>query len=428
MTVRLRNNVVVHDMDFSEIADGALAVYAGAGEGPPSVYLTGIEVYNCSFTNCSADHGTWSAGALHIGQLDGALIHNNVIRENQGYGIKYIDYGWYKGVKVYDNDIEVPIHDPAWGSDICIEMWNMEGETEVYGNTCNTWLSTSPGRILGKEFSCAVHDNRIIVPEGAAESEAIEVIMSGHGWSEKALVYGNYIDNSSYGVALWGGVDISDVKIYRNVFRSNNTGWAHAGVLIKTDGSGTYNGVSVDNNVFDECTNAVFIIGGGGNIPTLDFRNNIIMNCGNAIAIQDAQTDIDSRNNCVWQSGATPGSSNIESDPELNLKGDRADPYYRPLSATSAVVDAGIDVGLPYIGTAPDIGAFEFEGDVTTHVAIPARTSSNRITKARKALFLFNGKMVDWGKVPTYRSAGSCVDSENEGILINIDRGQKHLR
>lgn len=38
--------------------------------------------------------------------------------------------------------------------------------------------------------------------------------------------------------------------------------------------------------------------------------------------------------------------------------------YFLKLSSASDAIDAGIDVGLPYSGVAPDLGAFEYDGDI----------------------------------------------------------------
>lgn len=44
----------------------------------------------------------------------------------------------------------------------------------------------------------------------------------------------------------------------------------------------------------------------------------------------------------------------------------RGDPRYLHLSADSPAIDVGVDVGLPYTGEAPDLGAFEFDVVDTT--------------------------------------------------------------
>ena len=59
-----------------------------------------------------------------------------------------------------------------------------------------------------------------------------------------------------------------------------------------------------------------------------------------------------------------PSGNFIDNDPGLTLSGKKPYPYYAPRLETSFVVDKGVDVGLPFKGAAPDIGAYEF-GDET---------------------------------------------------------------
>ena len=47
----------------------------------------------------------------------------------------------------------------------------------------------------------------------------------------------------------------------------------------------------------------------------------------------------------------------------LTRAGEKPAPFYEPTSATAFVVDRGEDVGLPFAGAAPDLGAFEFGSD-----------------------------------------------------------------
>ena len=61
-------------------------------------------------------------------------------------------------------------------------------------------------------------------------------------------------------------------------------------------------------------------------------------------------------NEISYENGAAPPAhythfNSIKKDPKLNKD-------FR-LNAGSPAIDAGFDVGLPYYGSAPDIGAFE---------------------------------------------------------------------
>jgi len=58
-------------------------------------------------------------------------------------------------------------------------------------------------------------------------------------------------------------------------------------------------------------------------------------------------------------------------DPGLTREGEKPAPFYLPESAESVVVDRGVDVGLPFEGKAPDLGAFEFGGEPWKLEGIP---------------------------------------------------------
>jgi hypothetical protein len=47
-------------------------------------------------------------------------------------------------------------------------------------------------------------------------------------------------------------------------------------------------------------------------------------------------------------------------NPAVRKAGNRPQPYYLPASGSS-LINAGLDVGLPFTGSAPDIGAYEFQ-------------------------------------------------------------------
>ena len=57
--------------------------------------------------------------------------------------------------------------------------------------------------------------------------------------------------------------------------------------------------------------------------------------------------------------------------PGLKREGDKPWPFYVPVAETSNVIDRGVDVGLPFRGRAPDLGAFEFGAEPWTLDDIP---------------------------------------------------------
>jgi hypothetical protein len=91
------------------------------------------------------------------------------------------------------------------------------------------------------------------------------------------------------------------------------------------------------------------------------FRNNISL----AGASADSVCNSDSKNN-TWNGLSASSSDFVSLDTALatqsrNLDGSMASTNLFRLSSGSKMVDKGTGVGLPYKGTAPDLGAFELK-------------------------------------------------------------------
>ena len=67
-------------------------------------------------------------------------------------------------------------------------------------------------------------------------------------------------------------------------------------------------------------------------------------------------------------------SNNLSGDPQINITGNRPDPYYKP-RAGSPLIDKGTNVGLPFTGSAPDIGAYEYGSSTTPPANTPPSVS-----------------------------------------------------
>ena len=202
-----RQNVTLHDLSFSEIDDMAMCVYG-------SDYIAGIKIYNISITNCSKDNTDWSNGSLDIGHLQGAEIYNVTINENRGYGIKFYNNGYFKGLKIHDCNITVPTSDPLWGADICIELWNVYDDCEIYNMTVNTWFSIVVGDKGAGNYSMYIHDNKMVYP-ALHTKEAIEV------GANDMIISNNYIENAGTAFGFYIG------SSGKNNITINNNNYQH---------------------------------------------------------------------------------------------------------------------------------------------------------------------------------------------------------
>jgi len=168
-------------------------------------------------------------------------------------------------------------------------------------------------------------------------------------------------NTTSYGGGAMMFYSVIDTKIIKCLFVENNTLYSNGGA-IETLGSG--NTLS-----FKNCTivkNSAQS-GSGGAVAlyyaTADFVNCIVYENNSQYDDDNIYVDAGSGSatvnysNLIMPQYNTTGNNNINTSP-LFVDFDNND---FNLSESSPCIDAGIDVGIPYNGTAPDMGCFEFE-------------------------------------------------------------------
>ena len=74
----------------------------------------------------------------------------------------------------------------------------------------------------------------------------------------------------------------------------------------------------------------------------------------------DNNANVIATNNLFVNVNSVPAENIVDEDPGFQLSGDKPFPYFAT-TASSLVIDEGVDVGLDFTGTAPDIGAYEFD-------------------------------------------------------------------
>lgn len=184
-------------------------------------------------------------------------------------------------------------------------------------------------------------------------------------------LYGESITNNDVSGAFYGGIldDGNAAKIDGNYLHGNTTGiYAATNATITRNilqnqqygilfGINTMGGVTIDNNTFYQEPGGLDILNGwqpaGG---TFTARNNIFD--GTAIAFQQtvlAPGDVIDHNNYYHSSKpSNDGGHAVMSNPQFVNPGKDFH-----LQSTSPDINAGTNVGLPYCGNAPDIGALE---------------------------------------------------------------------
>lgn len=397
-----RSNVDFHDCIITGFYDrGVLYTHRGDWGSPwvetvPPLadFAVNNKFHDNIVTNCATFYPGYGTGCLNIGGQKDMLIYNNTIQQNErvvgknGWPIKQFLSGAMLGLKFYNNTvIKIPwvgTYNGDQGWNFAWEAYNLAG-TEVYNNTfsggsCDfndNWL----GPVGATYTYCSwFHDNVFSMPAMQASYHgAIQIEFDSPGLLvEKNIMYNhaagiffstrantqhpNVIirNNLMYNLGRTGGngnngtgigiysestndCDWSNLQIYNNtiVAKSGMAPWF--GLEFNAFGAGSsLAGANIKNNIIQGFWGNWFY---GSNMQYMtNFKmeyNNVYGN-GNSNAIQTV---------------GTPGTGYSVANNTTNVPGfvNEAGADYT-LATGSANIDAGINVGLPYNGTAPDKG------------------------------------------------------------------------
>ncbi|MFD3166818.1 carbohydrate binding domain-containing protein [Herpetosiphon sp. NSE202] len=420
-------NLNISDVDFVAIninADGSIRYNpqddSADAHIPPTTYVQNLKLHHFSVINAGKHMGSWMSGAVQIGGLNGAEIHDFVINSptSDAYGLKFAKGGWFKNTHIHHGSIiaDSNITSGTWrGMAASIELWNLLEGNEINNVQVNTWtsfVSWYANNQLPATTTLDFHDNSLNLTEwctpGVAckpQNEynwygnlAIEVAMSN------TKIHHNYIKNpGENGVAVWSGADENvgperkNNQISQNVFESgtttnhrmlhvqasyidgvkfyNNTGYGSFGIPIyiqRRDKPGIYlKNIEIRNNIFQ--TNEI------GTLNTI-----VATECVVATACTNLILSNNSYANTNWGFFVNYGppvtsvslSNNWPQPAGLSLAGAKPYPFYALASSSSFAVDQGINVGLAYTGSAPDLGAYEFSPIVITPTATSTPTNT----------------------------------------------------
>ncbi|MBI2799513.1 MAG: hypothetical protein HYX63_04395 [Gammaproteobacteria bacterium] len=359
---RNRSSVTIKHMVFTGIEAAALQITGNGSDEkvPPKHYITGTEISDNSFTNCGKDYVGWSGACVQIGHLRGGLVSGNIINEDQGGGIKQWAGGWFEGVKVSDNIINVPARDKSWGADISIELWNVGADCEVSNNVTNSWISIVRGESSGGIRSVKISGNKITIDPQLNNKEALELA----GISDVEVTK-NDIRGAKFGIGLWESVPgrgNARIAIHHNIIGGRLDG---EGVRVNSG-----NQVTIDNNTLYDLSKGLGVFTSKLAIFGIRFVNNIVLDTEYGIVpianglpiynmilsnnlfsnVRFPTEDWGKLKTIYKNAAAIIGEAGV-----MNL----ADGLKYKLSSDSPAIDRGMDVGYSYCGRAPEIGAVE---------------------------------------------------------------------
>ncbi len=344
------------------------------------------QVTNTQFVNCSWGSAGFCAGALNLGNVERVEIAKLNINESTGYGIKAI------GPNGYNNVYSLKIHD-CYVSVNPFGLWNN-------GSAPNIAIELWQVNLVGCEIYNSYVDNTIsLVNSNATPSTGIQTIRVHHntidmdtrahgsGYGVELTIHDaeldhNYFIKGSQGIANWDN-PMQNWTIHHNTFYAIQG--IYPGEVVRSQWSGLHN-VKLYNNTIEFASDKTMNVVGayGGASDNLDIRNNLVINSNtgynyypnqiihteNGATISNLQVLSNSTANLDAGSllGSLLGlllpnpliSLGTLPNPAVTKTGPRPQPYYFP-TLGSSLINAGQNVGLPYAGSAPDIGAYEYE-------------------------------------------------------------------
>ena len=337
------NQVELDQLRFEEFA------WAGAYLKLSNTYL----VHDNVFLNASMTKDGYWGGNLFTRYFNDAQIYNNVITTTSTGGFGYKASG-HRNTKFYNNTVSV-------FNGFSIESAHEnEYDFEIYDNQLNATISVPKGgqqadpTVGGYTHSVWIHDNVI------NDSYTVE------GPRNHLRVNDNFINITP---------DQLNGRVYTH-HGGTNYGpiWIHHNVIVGVDrgfiwkNNGTAEGIHAYHNTvyLADLPTAGRVLGlsNGTGVDGWTFHNNIIV-CDPARPREfyrqdiNAQQKVTATHNVLVNVTGAPAGNFVDADPGLQLSGSLPLPYYAPAGAASFAVDRGMDLGAPYQGSAPDLGAFE---------------------------------------------------------------------
>ena len=399
IVVSCRSNVSIYNCTFVDIKERGVFWPAVSNTGQntePAIYSTGNKFYNNTMINCAEFSGGWGRGMLNIGGQDGMLIYDNTFildrpSGQNGYCIKYLNDGWLRGIKIYNNTFtKTPIGGVMGANDwpFAIEFAHTTGGVEIYNNVfTGAGIDANVQYQRNYPYSMWIHHNIIknLTPNAFRQAGVILEFST-----EGVIIENNVMDNITYGVLftprsitqnVWSG-NIKNITIQKNLMTLVVAEGGGNSVFFYADAGAqfqyNYDSIKIYNNtmIYKPGYASPWGIGlpfsaPGGSIKNIEIKNNIMANtisgavahCGTCGSVVPDRVTISNNNTYnsgnanmpVWL-GSTPTNYNYNDNLYIT-------PVYGPdytLMAGSPMIDVGLQVGLPYSGAAPDKGYFEY--------------------------------------------------------------------
>lgn len=405
--VTRRSNVSIHDCRIINFRDRGVIFDGNGVQNPlsdPGNYATGNKFYNNTVLNSAQNNGQYGAGCLNIGGQQGMEIYANTIIQDQranfknGWPIKYWENGWLRGVKIHDNVLKKAYYQGTYPGengdwDFAIELFNISG-LEIYNNQVQGSIDLNYNYKGNYNFSAWIHHNTLDHPNINSKFESGIILEFA---TQSAIIEDNVINNACTGVqfntrgpgnsggyaypAPTGGYsaltdNIIRRNLFSNIYRGNGSG---IGVFSEGTNDPYVNGLYIYNNsIVAKPGDAPwwgidFSSQARGNCSNINIRNNIIVGFAggwmvgtdgtgntriNGMTVTHNNAFQNGNNNMPLWPGGNPTNYTYSSNTALDPLFVSATNFR--LQAISPCINTGINIGLPFIGTAPDKGYSEY--------------------------------------------------------------------
>lgn len=324
------DNVIVRDSRFYDTALNMTCDASNLGQ-ITTKWLKNSQVFNNYFkTNASYGMGVRTRGNTNL------QIHDNSFDIASGNFDIEVAHEQEFGVRIYNNEFKRPISVPKPAN------------------------SPDPNS-QGYSYSIRIDHNRSSSGYFVEGSRRFLEIDNNYVWSTTNRGQRFYVD--------YGGQTEGPVKIHHNVAVNVDRSFIYFEDR-SSDKSRYLQNMQIFNNTIYfgadySPSMANFYNAKAGACSGWEIKNNIVVSPSLSASWLTGATStvsgIVSTNN-VTQSVSGLPSGNFNNDPGLALAGAMPTPFYAPLNGSSFCVDKGVDVGFPFLGSAPDAGAYESDG------------------------------------------------------------------
>ncbi|MGF1523918.1 MAG: right-handed parallel beta-helix repeat-containing protein [Leptolyngbyaceae cyanobacterium] len=315
-----------------------------------------VKIHDNYIENASTEHFRINNGLIRTRFIKHSEIYNNTIISTIGRGYGYKG-GGHENVQIHHNSFTL---DRGFAIESAHEN---EFGVEISHNFANQTISIPRGRQgadpnnRGYDYTFWIHHN-VLTDSYTIEGPRNHLRLSHnyiriddtggnvythHGGTSNGPVWihHNVIENVDRGLVWMNRGVAENIYVYNNTVTLADAG-DRAGAILSApnrDGLSNLNNWVAKNNIFIAPNRQPRrLVQANGTANKMTVTDNITVNV----------LDV-------------PEGNYADIEPEFRGSGDRPWPFYAPANQNSSIVDQGVDVGLPFLGTAPDLGAYELE-------------------------------------------------------------------